>query len=224
MTERELRFHRLFEAHHKAILGYLGRRVEQPADAADLLADVFLTAWRRLDAVPSGDSGRMWLFGVARRTMLNYRRGRVRRQRLADQLREQLDGGAGWDAIEHTVIRDCLDHVSVTDREVLTLTVWEGLTPSEIAAVLHVSAGAVRVRLHRARHRLRQLIEQADSGEGANVKPKGDHCDRAKGDHLGEKEKSAVVGRGKGSGEGGCIVGISGIASQERTPTAATAE
>ena len=38
----------------------------------------------------------------------------------------------------------------------------------------------------------------------ANVKPKGDHCDRAKGDHLGEKEKSAVVGRGKGSGEGGC--------------------
>jgi hypothetical protein len=32
----------------------------------------------------------------------------------------------------------------------------------------------------------------------ANVKPKGDHCDRAKGDHLGEKEKSAVVGRGKG--------------------------
>ncbi len=58
----------------------------------------------------------------------------------------------------------------------------------------------------------------------ANVKPIGDHCDRAKGDHLGEKEKSAVVGRGKGSGEGGCIVGISGIASQERTPTAATAE
>ncbi|MHB8393450.1 MAG: RNA polymerase sigma factor [Candidatus Dormibacteria bacterium] len=176
MTERELRFQRLFEAHHMAILGYLGRRVEQPADAADLLADVFLTAWRRLDTVPSGDPGRMWLFGVARRTMLNYRRGRLRRQRLADQLREQLDGGAGWDATEHNVVRDCLAHVSVTDREVLTLTVWEGLTPSEIATILHVPAGAVRVRRHRARRRLRRLLELAELGEGAVVhRPRANH-------------------------------------------------
>ena len=34
----------------------------------------------------------------------------------------------------------------------------------------------------------------------ANVKPKGDHCEGAKEDHLEEKEKSAVVGRGKGFG------------------------
>jgi RNA polymerase sigma-70 factor (ECF subfamily) len=47
----------------------------------------------------------------------------------------------------------------VRDREILTMTAWEGLTPKQIAAVMGTSANIVRVRLHRARTRLKRQIE-----------------------------------------------------------------
>ena len=53
---------------------------------ADLLADVYLVAWRRIDEVPRGDGARMWLYGVARRQLANQRRGDRRRSALASEL------------------------------------------------------------------------------------------------------------------------------------------
>jgi DNA-directed RNA polymerase specialized sigma24 family protein len=53
--ERQRRFEAAYAAHHGPILGYLLRRTDNPDDAADALAEVFLTAWRRLGkAAPSG--------------------------------------------------------------------------------------------------------------------------------------------------------------------------
>jgi hypothetical protein len=50
-----------------SILGYALRRTTSPDDAADILAETFLTAWRRLDELPSGEEAGLWLYGVARR-------------------------------------------------------------------------------------------------------------------------------------------------------------
>src|SRR5580692_1766293 len=75
------------------ILCYVPRRTENPDDAADVIAETFLTAWRRLDAVPPGDEARLWLYGVARRVLANYRRGERRRAVLADRLRAELVSG-----------------------------------------------------------------------------------------------------------------------------------
>jgi RNA polymerase sigma-70 factor (ECF subfamily) len=47
------------------------------------------------------------------------------------------------------------------DREVLILTAWEELTPHEAAAVVGVTPAAIRVRLHRARKRLRSALDAA---------------------------------------------------------------
>jgi DNA-directed RNA polymerase specialized sigma24 family protein len=50
-----------------------------------VIAETFLTAWRRLDDVPAGDEARLWLYGVARRMLANQRRGARRRSSLADR-------------------------------------------------------------------------------------------------------------------------------------------
>jgi RNA polymerase sigma-70 factor (ECF subfamily) len=42
------------------------RRTDNADDAADVIAETFLTAWRRLDEIPAGDQARLWLYGVAR--------------------------------------------------------------------------------------------------------------------------------------------------------------
>ncbi|GAB3435443.1 hypothetical protein GCM10027517_04600 [Phycicoccus ginsengisoli] len=90
MSSPEERFSALFERTHPALLGYAVRRVADPADAADVVAETYLVAWRRLDDVPGGDEARPWLFGVARRVLANHYRGERRRHALADRLRDSL--------------------------------------------------------------------------------------------------------------------------------------
>jgi RNA polymerase sigma-70 factor (ECF subfamily) len=92
--ERRRRFERLYAANHDRILGFLMRRVTDPQDAADLLGETFLTAWRRLEAVPAGDEARLWLYGVARNLLANHYRGERRRTDLAVRLR--ADVSAVW--------------------------------------------------------------------------------------------------------------------------------
>ena len=91
MSAAETRFTGLMTEHGRAVLGYLTRRTEPVQDAADLTAEVFVVAWRRLDAVPGEPSqARAWLLGTARGVLANHRRGAVRRSQLADRLRQYL--------------------------------------------------------------------------------------------------------------------------------------
>ena len=63
LSSAEERFAVLFEGTHLALLAYAVRRVADAADAADVVAETFLVAWRRLDDVPTGEGARPWLFG-----------------------------------------------------------------------------------------------------------------------------------------------------------------
>jgi RNA polymerase sigma-70 factor, ECF subfamily len=89
-TTDKRRFELLFERHRRSVLGYALRRVDEPADAADVLAETFLVAWRRLGGVPEGDDARPWLLAVARRVLANQRRGERRRDSLAERLGQEL--------------------------------------------------------------------------------------------------------------------------------------
>ena len=155
--DRHRRFEELVTANSASLLGYVRRRVDQPADAADVVCDVFLVAWRRIDEVPLGRSATLWLYGVARRALANNRRGERRREALHEKLRLQLEieRVEPVDTDAAVPVLDALAALSPVDREVLSLSAWEGLTPAEIGTTLGVSTGAVRVRLHRARRRLR---------------------------------------------------------------------
>lgn len=162
MTSHEERFRALYAEHFDALLRYALRRVDQPQDAADVVADTFVVAWRRVDDLPPGDEARLWLYGVARKVVFNQRRGRQRKDRLGVRLRHALHtaavGDPAEDATDQLAVRAALSRLGELDREVLTLTVWEDLEPREIAEVLGVSAQTVRTRLSRARGRLRDVL------------------------------------------------------------------
>jgi len=160
------RYGRLYRDQGRAILAYALRRVEDPEDAADVVAETFLVAWRRLDEVPIGAEARLWLFGVARRVIANLHRAERRRtklgQRLAESLRTELatqpaPAGEAAEALR------AIGGLGDDDRELLLLVSWEELSPGEAAKVLGISSLAARSRLHRARRRLRALLEQRES-------------------------------------------------------------
>ena len=158
-------FERLFRDTRADLLAYLLRRSATPEDAADVLAETYLIAWRKLDAIPRGDTARPWLFGVARNVLM---KGASRRrsyalvvERLALELRAVRPALTGDDRSE--ALDTALAALPEMDREILMLTAWEGLTPTQIATVVGKSANVVRVRLHRARSRLKRKLDPGRS-------------------------------------------------------------
>jgi RNA polymerase sigma-70 factor, ECF subfamily len=189
MSERQARFESLYAANHGPILGYALRRTASPDDAADILAETFLAAWRRLDELPSGDDGRLWLYGVARRVLANHYRGERRRSALADRLRAELTSSyvpPEFDG-ESARVAAALRRLPERQRELLALNAWEGLDYGEIAVVLGCSRNAVRIRLHRARAALAAgLAGAADRAPGPEL---ADAADQTPGPQLSARPR-----------------------------------
>jgi RNA polymerase sigma-70 factor (ECF subfamily) len=158
----EVRFSDLYRKNARELLGYALRRSSDPDDAADVVAETFLIAWRRLGDVPPGDEARLWLYGTARRVLANQDRGTRRRDRLTERLRDELRRQLpAHQPAERSALLEALAELSEADRELLMLVGWEELTPTQAARALRISPLAARTRLHRARRRLRaRLAEQ----------------------------------------------------------------
>jgi DNA-directed RNA polymerase specialized sigma24 family protein len=67
------RFEELYRTTRQDILAYLTRRAGDREQAADLLSETYLIAWRKLPQVPVGHEGRLWLFGVARNLLFKHK-------------------------------------------------------------------------------------------------------------------------------------------------------
>ena len=156
-------FAQLYMDHWDHVLSYALRRTRAPEDAADVVADTFLVAWRRTTEVPPGPQARAWLYGVARRVLANQRRGARRRSRLVERLRNDLVAGISHSESSEgeMAVMDALGRMKEEDREILLLAGWEQLEPAEIALALGISAVAARSRLHRARRRFRAELGTA---------------------------------------------------------------
>ena len=161
--EREERFREVYDAVYIDLLRFVRRRVH-PTHAEDIVGDVMLVAWRRLDDVPADVSdARAWVFGVARKTLQNARRREDRHDAVAirlAELRPSADAGAHPDLVSHRVdIAAVWPLLSALDQEAIALSVLDELTSSEAAAVLGITAVAFRLRLSRARRSLRRHLE-----------------------------------------------------------------
>ena len=170
MTSAAERFNELFGRTHGAVLAYAVRRCTDPADAADVVAETFLVAWRRLDRVPA-DAERAWLFGVARRVLANQRRGRQRQHAMAERLRHELAVASSSSAepAQPSPLSEAIERLPETDRELLRLLAWEDLSQEEAAVALGISAGALRVRLHRTRRRLQAMLGDREGIDGLDA-------------------------------------------------------
>jgi RNA polymerase sigma-70 factor (ECF subfamily) len=162
--DSRLRFEAVFRQHHPQVLAYARRRA--PQDAADVVSEVFLTAWRRLDEVPA--DALPWLLGVARRVVANLRRATARRPSLTIADPSTVPD-AGSSAVERIAVAEAFRGLSDPDREVLMLAAWEGLSAARAARVVGCSVPAFHVRLHRARARLARAVEVTEGRGSASA-------------------------------------------------------
>jgi RNA polymerase sigma-70 factor (ECF subfamily) len=162
------------------VIGFTARRVREPADVADVVAATFLTV---LTAARSYDPGRgeptAWLLGITARLIARENRRRYREnaatarivgRRLIDasdieRLEERIDAArSGQQALE------ALSRLKPKAREVLLLVSADGLSPTEAARVLGISAAACRMRLSSARRALSKAIDAANQKPAAGLR------------------------------------------------------
>ena len=162
------RFGALFDRHAVAIHRYLVRRVGRD-DADDLLAEVFVAAFRARDRYDlQRPDARPWLYGIATNLSARTFRSRTRAAAAADRLSreeiaeadlqaahtDRLDAEASWPRLA-----EALDRLPEGQSEALLLYVWADLTYEQISVATGVPIGTVRSRISRARRSLRELLE-----------------------------------------------------------------
>jgi RNA polymerase sigma-70 factor (ECF subfamily) len=155
----------LYRAHIEAVQRFVARRVDDPHRAADLTSEIFLAA---LTAAPGyrADRGspRAWLFGIARNVIAHDHRRQRRRLELVQRIQGHrlLDEDAigrieerlAAEGEARSLLR-ALASLPERSRAVVELVDIDGLAVDEAAGVLGIRPGTARVRLHRARARIR---------------------------------------------------------------------
>ena len=131
--------------------------------AEEITSDVFLIAWQRITDVP--EKPLPWLLVTARNVGSNQVRAAMRQRALAAEMAAWIPEPQSGDPADHVTERAALlaalGTLAEPDRELLTLTAWHGLPAASAARVIGCSTATYFVRLHRARHRLRQAIAAA---------------------------------------------------------------
>ena len=164
----DARFVHAYERYYRSMYVYCRRRVS--ADRVDdVVAETFLTAWRKVDQLPAIDEALPWLYGIAYRELMHHWRGSSRRRRLEGRL-----ASLGVDAprppeeyivssYESRAVLEATSRLKATDQEILRLSLWEELPHADIAAVLDLNEDAVRQRLSRALKNLTREFNRKQS-------------------------------------------------------------
>ena len=159
----------LFSIYHDRIRRYIASMVRDPAEAEDLTQETFLRAHCQMEKLRDPKAARGWLYRIATHVCLDRLRKR-KREVILDGGGEPAPGQPA--ASEHpfgqvrveraetsACVQRCLDYLPDTYRAVILLYEAHGLTVPEIAELLNVSGATIKVRLHRARRRLQEIME-----------------------------------------------------------------
>ena len=163
----------IFATYQERIRRYIVGIVHDPAEAEDLTQEVFIQVHRRLDSLRDPDALVVWLYRIATRVCYDRFR-KSARQPQTETLDDgnvlekiSVDDSGGAARLDRVVeraemsacVRKYMEDLSPEYRQVIVLHDLEELSNPEIAEQLGVSLDTVKIRLHRARRKLRAVLE-----------------------------------------------------------------
>lgn len=164
-------FEELYRRQVGATIRFAARRAERPSDVVDLVAAVWLEVVASLDRYePHRGDALPWILGIAANLCAVDRRRRARerevvrrlggRRALDDDDFERLESAIDAHAVA-PALRRGLRELPPAERGVAELVLLEGLTPTQAAEALGIRAAALRMRLARARRKLRSVAAES---------------------------------------------------------------
>jgi RNA polymerase sigma-70 factor (ECF subfamily) len=160
-------FPQLVARYERRLLYYIHRLLGNDVDREDVLQEVWIRVFLKINSIVAPEAFRVWLYKVAHDVAMSQLRQRKRHESaswtevVADDVAERSD----WNELElldrAELVHEALGRLSLPHREVLTLRFLEELELSEIAQVVGCNVGTVKSRLHYAKAAIRQLLEEA---------------------------------------------------------------
>jgi RNA polymerase sigma-70 factor (ECF subfamily) len=143
------------------------RRIASPTDASDIAQEALIRAWKSLQNAKAPDHPGAWLRTIVRREAMRHR-ARNGVLTSLDEFGEVVDRTASkrLELLDLQVdVRRAVRSLTPQDRKLLALRYVDDLTQPAVALALGIPEGTAKVRLHRARGRLQQVLSQHDGGE-----------------------------------------------------------
>lgn len=163
-TDEAARFvRRLHSEHGSALYGWALRRLGDPLDAEEVVAESLVKAWNKHSQFdPERGTERAWLFGILRNAATDHHRGQARHLRLITEGSPSEEGtDSGIEAMaESTVVREALLDLSDEHREVIVEAYFAGRSVSQISARVGIPPGTVKSRLYYGMRNLRTALEE----------------------------------------------------------------
>jgi RNA polymerase sigma factor (sigma-70 family) len=164
----------IFDLHRDRVYHHALRMTTNVHDAEDVVAAAFFELWRRRMSVRVVDGSVLpWLLVTTTNLSRNLTRGIRRYRSLIASLPRSTEPESSEDValgkMEEirlaTIVREAISTLTQEDAVLITLTSFEHYSSSQVGAVLGISGGAARTRLHRARSRLAALLESTEEVE-----------------------------------------------------------
>ena len=151
---------KIYEQYSRKVRGYVAARVQRRADAEDICASVFEKVYRKFGAYDPGKAAlNTWIFTITRNTLIDY----YRKNRPAEELDENL--ASGFEVDEGLLNEETLSELATALKElpqeqqdIIVLLYYDGKPLTEIAAMMHMSYGVVKLRHQKALSALRKRM------------------------------------------------------------------
>lgn len=163
-SERRRRFDRIVAVLYTDMYRYAAWLSRDPSVAEEVVQEALLRAWKSLDALREDAAAKPWLLTIVRRENARYfERKRLDTVDIDSLTPAQSAMLADKDDSEVRDVRDAIFRLDDDYREPLVLQVLMGHSTKEIAQLMGLKQGAVLTRLHRARLKLKVVIDEMDN-------------------------------------------------------------
>jgi RNA polymerase sigma factor (sigma-70 family) len=162
---REDLFDKVYESLYPILFRVAYRITGSSNRAEDLCHEAFIKYWQREAPLPDLEQTKYWLIRVLKNISLNYEKKRSREQRAYGRLQKntpQFSKPTDQEFFREetrSIVQEALNKLPAKMRMVLVLKEYGDLNYKEIAGILGISEGNVKVRAFRARERLAQLLD-----------------------------------------------------------------
>ncbi len=161
-----MEFWEIYDRYYSRVHGYASSMLRDRAAADDVVQETFLRAQTNLELLREPEKLSAWLFRIAHNLCMDHLRAR-QSSRVDSAADPECSAACQPSPVERDLerdemsscVRDKVDSLPANDRAVILLYDLKELSQQQIADVLGIEVGAVKVRLHRARKKLREVLE-----------------------------------------------------------------
>ncbi|MES2005213.1 MAG: RNA polymerase sigma factor [Bacteroidota bacterium] len=157
----------LFERHHRSLFGFLFHMTGQRELSEDLVQNVFYRILKYKHTFRGDGEFKTWMYHLARNVVNDNGRAlkRTIKHQEVTNLAEEIGGGFAADESIHkkqelALLKNAMENLHPESREILILSKFQELKYHEIATIMDITEGAVKVRVHRALNQLKNVYLQ----------------------------------------------------------------